>query len=626
LSWHDYYEKEPSYATLREALSDDSADIVKNLYAKLSIGEKLRRKAEMAESIARHLANDSNLRALYNQLDKTQQQAVAEAARDPKGRYEASKFVAKYGQEPSWGTKGKSGLMGYGGDYYTDWSLLNLFIIRRSVMPADIRARLLAFVPAPAPPRLDSQTEDPPAQHTLRWRVADYFSKRIEEKLEVRDVVIRETERAAAHNLFAVLRLLETGQIAVSEKTLQPTAAAMQTVAEALRDGDFYAAQAPAGKGRARLDTEQPGPIQAFAWPMLLQAGKLAEIAHKKLSFTTAGRKTAGKPPAETLRTLWQEWRKTRFFDELRRIEVIKGQTGKGQKGLTGVANRRAAIVKALEQCPVGAWVKADEFLRFIIAAGHDFKVSREPWELYIESAYYGNLHENGNWLMMEGRFILCLFFEYAATLGLLDVAYTKPQGARKDYQNAWGVDDYAFFSRYDGLLYFRLTPLGAYCLGLTKNYAPPVVSVKGKLTVLPSFKITAQNALSPDETLFLELYADNLTQNSWHLSVPKTMSALAQGRDIAELRAFLAAREEQELPDTVERFIRDAQSRARALKDRGTARLIECADAATAELIATNATLKKYCQRAGDKALVVPEDTEKQFRQALLALGYCLP
>jgi hypothetical protein len=218
------------------------------------------------------------------------------------------------------------------------------------------------------------------------------------------------------------------------------------------------------------------------------------------------------------------------------------------------------------------------------------------------------------------------LLFEYAATLGVIDVAYAHPRGARHDYQDAWGIDGYDFFSRYDGLLFFRLTPLGAYCLGLTKDYAPPVVSVKGRLTILPSLKITSQNALSPDETLFLELYADNLTQNSWHLSVPKTMSALAQGQDIAELRAFLTAREEQELPDTVERFILDAQSRARALKDRGTARLIECADAATAELIATNATLKKYCQRAGDKALVVPEDTEKQFRQALLALGYCLP
>jgi hypothetical protein len=628
MSWYDYYEKEPNYATLRDGLADESADIVKKLYAKLKLLEKLRRKDEIAARIAQHLANPAHVKALYNQLDDLQQKAVAEAIYDPKGRFDEDKFAAKYGRKPSWKKDGekKIGAMGFSyGSAPADWSLLNLVIIRRRIVPGDLRERLLAFVPAPDKARLTTHTEDPPAQFAVRWRERDWRTNRIEERAEQVDVTVRETERAALQNLAAVLRLVDAGQIAVSEKTLQPSAAAQQTIAEALRDGDFYDATAPAGKGRPRADAEQPGAIQAFAWPMLLQAAKLAEISHKKLAFTAAGRKTLAKP-AETLRLLWQNWRKTRFFDELRRIENIKGQTGKGQKGLTGVANRRASIAQALEQCPVGAWVKIDDFLRFIKAAGHDFKVSREPWELYIESAYYGNLHENGNWLMMEGRFALCFLFEYAATLGLLDVAYAPPQGVRKDYQNAWGADGYEFFSRYDGLLFFRLTPLGAYCLGLTKDYAPPVVSVKGRLTILPSLKITAQNALSPDETLLLELYADRLSDKSWHLSAPKTASALAQGSDAGELRAFLAAREEQELPDTVERFIRDAQSRARALKDRGQARLIECADAATAQLIATNANLKKYCYRAGDKALVVPEDTEKQFRQALLALGYCLP
>ncbi len=36
---------------------------------------------------------------------------------------------------------------------------------------------------------------------------------------------------------------------------------------------------------------------------------------------------------------------------------------------------------------------------------------------------------------------VLALFFEYAATLGLIDVRYTSPVGARSDYADRWGGD-----------------------------------------------------------------------------------------------------------------------------------------------------------------------------------------
>ena len=67
------------------------------------------------------------------------------------------------------------------------------------------------------------------------------------------------------------------------------------------------------------------------------------------------------------------------------------------------------------------------------------------------------------------------MLLEYAATLGMIDVALIPPAGARRDFRNMWGTDELAFFSRYDGLMYFRLTPLGAYCLGVESDYQPDV-------------------------------------------------------------------------------------------------------------------------------------------------------
>ena len=62
----------------------------------------------------------------------------------------------------------------------------------------------------------------------------------------------------------------------------------------------------------------------------------------------------------------------------------------------------------------------------------------------------------------MEGRYALCVLFEYAATLGLIDVAYTGPRGARRDYQALWGAGQLSCLSRYDGLAAVRVNELGA--------------------------------------------------------------------------------------------------------------------------------------------------------------------
>ncbi|MBA3768431.1 MAG: hypothetical protein H0W99_15915 [Acidobacteria bacterium] len=103
-------------------------------------------------------------------------------------------------------------------------------------------------------------------------------------------------------------------------------------------------------------------------------------------------------------------------------------------------------------------------------------------------------------------------------------------------------------------------------------------------------------------------------------------MSALENGHQIAELREFLQARDEQPLPETVEAFLREAEHNAKRLRDRGPAVLVECADAQLAETLAQHEKTKPLCLRAGDRYLVVAAQDEEKFRQALHNLGYCLP
>lgn len=604
--------------TVTEALRHLTVDVLKKHLALLPTAERPTRKPELVAEIACHLEGDA-LHRLWEQLDGTQQAAVSEVVYSPDGLFCAERFQARYGGQPNWGTSDQ-----WSFDHTP--SLLCLFIYRDGLMPAELQERLRAFVPEPATPRLKITDELP---EVFNWR-EEHFDFEARREVTVKQIPVTQSamERNAPHDLYSVLCLIERGKLAVSDKTSLPSSATVDEVAALLRGGDYYHMLKQPKKKKYE---QEAGPIKAFAWPLLAQAAGLAEPEQsgKRLALTNAGRKALSRPAADTLRLCWQRWVKTKLLDELRRVDVIKGQTGRGARGLTAPTGRRAVIADALKECPVGHWVKTDEFFRYMRATGFDFGVTRDPWELYIEEQEYGSLgYESfGKWSILQGRYALCFLFEYAATLGVVDVAHVPPEGARQDFRDLWGADDLEFFSRYDGLLYFRLTPLGAYCLGLMDKYVPTQVTVRTTISVLPSLKVSVTGEeLLPEELLLLETYAEKESESVWYLDRARTMAALENGHQVAELQEFLQARDDQPLPETVEGFLREAEHNARRLRDRGPAVLVECVDVVLAETLAQHGKTKPFCLRAGERHLVVSAADEEKFRQALYDLGYCLP
>jgi hypothetical protein len=91
----------------------------------------------------------------------------------------------------------------------------------------------------------------------------------------------------------------------------------------------------------------------------------------------------------------------------------------------------------------------------------------------------------------------------------------------------------------------------------------------------------------------------------------------------VAELADFLAAKSPEPLPQTVTVFLRDLQRKAGQLADQGSARLIACADATVARLLAHDGRLR---QLAGERHLVFQAADAKAVRRELRARGYVLP
>jgi hypothetical protein len=585
--------------TLNEVLPRLTVDQLKSLMRWLPDASPAGRKDQLVEVILRSLAGDG-LRALWDRLDDIQRMAVAETAYALDGFFEGNRFRAKYGRLPDFTIKEN----GRRYSYYGPPTALGLFLYHQNggySLPDDLRERLRTFVSEPEPVRLNTVETLP-------------------EQIGESRLTVRHSERDAMVDLSVLLRLTDQGKLQVSDKTSLPGTATLRLLTGSLAGGDFYA-----DKPTQHQWDQEVGPIKAFSWPLLLQAAGLVQRNGSKLALSTAGRKALSSSPASVLSAIWNKWLKSSLFDEFSRVDVIKGQKSKGRV-MTAVAPRRAAINEILRLCPVGAWINVDDISRFMQATDHRFDVTHNPWKLYISDQQYGSLGHDGyhSWEILQFRYLLCVLFEYAAALGIIDVAYIEPTGARNDFDELWGTDDLEFLSRYDGLIYIRVTSLGAWCLGLADDYTPVPIQPSVKLSVLPGLQVNVvAGNLSTEESLTLDTWAVEASDKSWRLDRQKAVGAIEKGRDIAELQAFLQTREDQPLPETVESFIKVTDQQGKALKISGTALLIDCETEEIAAMIATRKESTGLCLRAGDRQLVVRLENEEKFRRLIRVLGF---
>ena len=293
--------------------------------------------------------------------------------------------------------------------------------------------------PAPAAAADLSSEDDPAAGSPTAQEEAEEFGP---------DATVRHTGAQAPANLRKVLALVSRGKLKCSATSQRPSEITVRMVQEVLTGGDYY----------------EDEDIAGFAWPLLLLSGGLALLDGPWMKLTARGRSVLADPDPSALAGLWTRWLTKAPIDELMRVDAIRGQ--RIPATLTAPTKRRAAVAAGLAALPAEGWVPVDRLLRIVRNQEPPLVVPRNAdalRRLYLEEPERGSLGHPGfgNWDVLEGRYALCVIFEYAATLGLLDLAYRDPEDARDDFRDNWGARDYRYLSRYDGLLAVRRTPLG---------------------------------------------------------------------------------------------------------------------------------------------------------------------
>lgn len=363
--------------------------------------------------------------------------------------------------------------------------------------------------------------------------------------------------------------------------------------------------------------------MQAFAWPLILQAGGLAEISGSALSLTKKGATAMKKPLADRIKALFSAWEKTRIIDEFSRVSLIKGQTAAKGRTMATPVRRRPVLNEALSRLEPNRWVTVEELDRFIRSQGHEFDMINLDWKLYIGNLQYGSLSYYNTWPLLQFRYLLTYLFEYCATLGLMDVAYREPHDARQDFRKCWGADDAAYLSPHDGLSHIRLTDLGAYVLGLTDDFGAPDPQA---FTLKETRLVYAGKGSPPADTLlYLSRIADQPVTNQWEFTRGSIVQALKNGETLKDIRAFIRSLKPGKTASALIHLLDTIEATTTAVMDKGQATLLECRPDIIKHILADPKT-NRLCLPAGDRHLVILPGQEDAFIGYLESMGFILP
>lgn len=578
---------------LSEILHQKTVDQLKPL-AGMCGPHGVTRKADLVNHIIQTLTSPASFRQLWDRLDTLSQKVVGTAYHN-EGEFDDGAFVAQYGALPERPLSRWS--------LYGEPILLDLFIYNGHI-PPELLPLLTDMVPPPEKFEVVGLKNQP--------IVLDGDGSALE-------ITHTDTEQAGLHDLLAYLRLVDQGQMKVSNTTSRATLGSLKKIMSVLLQGDFL----PLPDPYRATDTIRPFGLDVFA-----QEARLVNAAKGSttLKLTRLGQNFYQNQTPELLLEAFENWVQKGSFDELSRISAIKGQNAKGTR-LTKPATRREPISEALSWCPAGVWINIEDFYRAVKIWHFDFEVENSHYSnLYIDDREYGSLYGDTYWLMTKGLYINAVLWEYLGTIGAVDLLYTAPEMASLDNDFDYYNDD-GYFSLYDGLKYFRVNPLGAFLLGHVSAYVPATPDIPALFNIAAdqTLTLTAPEHLTPNDHYLLEQMTLPRKKGSYKLDTHRLLTSLEAGADFNQLADFLRTNHAGPLPETISTWLETLAQNTQAFKVGGQALLVKVESAALVEMALSDDKLQRLCSPIDAKTLVVPASKEKDFRARLKELGYVL-
>jgi hypothetical protein len=412
-------------------------------------------------------------------------------------------------------------------------------------------------------------------------------------------------ERVVWPDWTAALTLIATQKIRVSVTNNLITPSALKQLRAGLMLADFY----PQDGNRPTESIRITGLVN------VLLGANFVSKQDDTLKLTSLGAAWLSDPTAERLREGFWNWVQSNEYDEIRRITHLKDFYD-----LTAPSPRRKSIASALTRLPLGKWVSTRDFFRAQKNWGLNFQVEVGKHST-MRATGFGQLAALSPHIyisLVQGRYVLVILMEMLSAFGALDLAFTAPAICNfpPDHDfGYYGMND--AFSRYDGLQMIRLTPLGAFLLGMQPMYTPVVSTDRiAVIQVHPDLKIQVLETrlFTAADRATLERCCAPQGSDWFRLDAQRTIKAIEEGLKPGDFLTYVERKSTHPLPEDFHAAMERWKQRCNILIRGEQAVIFQVKNLELMKELLQDEPLRNRCWLVEEHQLAVPINHEKEF------------
>lgn len=297
----------------------------------------------------------------------------------------------------------------------------------------------------------------------------------------------------------------------------------------------------------------------------------------------------------------------------------------KGGHHLYQVRDVESEFLNVLKMLPVDAWISTENFVDYTIFRGHEFTLAdlrqMSNYLTYDIPGKYGkerkeirknNYRKFCNEPIIKGNIMLW------ASYGLLEIAYDTVDTTE------FGK---TYFSNYDGVKALKLTRLGAYILGVNKDYEAPKVKLNYELNLSQdNLMILVEGETTLTDNL-LANYADKIGANRYAVSNESFLKSVTSKKDLKLKIDLFKQVINSDLPQNWETFFVTLDKKINPLTAVKEVLVfkIPSDDPELVKLLIQNQEIKKLLIKAEDYQIIVLQKDYTTLRNKLKSFGYLL-
>ncbi len=541
------------------------------------------------------LSNKNALRKLWPQLDSLTQQALSVTVHDTGGHYQPETMRLRYGRVPPAPQRYWSGYKP---------TPLDLFLDEEQNILSELYPLLRVVAPKPEPWKIPVQPPPPARYESIGFERSPKPAKPLQD-------------------LTMTLALIGQGAIAVNDRIV-PTFDSLQLVYDNLAKGDYF----EANTNQDLNEIIRPWGLIRFAYSSGLATAGSRSGQLTTLKLSPLGWGWLATPSADLLLDALERWSKSNDYDEIDRLTHLRN-VHKSSIKLSPPGPRRDKILEALSWCPHGEWISVADFFTALKLWQFDFQIDEDGSLDAIDDTNGRKLkiaELRDPWRAKQGAYVLVILMEMLGSIGALELAYTEAHHAPPLLETPtenWQRPIHPY-SRYDGLTYFRINPLGAYLFGQTNRYNLPKVITRPIFYIDESYRFhTAKPPLPPYEEQVLPLLGRKDDEGHYVLHKGDWLHSHQIEKDLEERRNLLVSRHDGPLAPAVEDWLDNIIADSTALRRGRTMVTIQVRNPEVRNTILEDPELRRYCRLLDDRTLIIPSSREHAFMRRVMDLGY---